>query len=96
MEDAMKKVTIGTGFNKSDIKPTELRRKLEAIAAPLQVEVNRVFAPANGDSLYRVTVQAPSRPALRSFIIEIETLADGEVPDTASVDDLVNYLYSGV
>jgi len=92
----MKKVTIGTGFNKSDIKPTELRRKLEAIAAPLQVEVNRVFTPSNGDSLYRVTLQAPSRVALRNFIIEIETLADGEAPDSASVDDLLDYLYSGV
>jgi len=88
----MKKVTIGTGFNKSDIKPTELRRKLQVIAAPLQVEVNRVFTPSNGDSLYKVTLQTPSRAALRSFIIESETLADGEVPDTASVDDLVNYL----
>ena len=88
----MKKFTIGTGFNKSDIKPTELRRKLQGIAAPLQVEVNRVFTPSNGDSLYRVTVQSPSRQALRSFIIEIETLADGEVPDTASVDDLLDYL----
>lgn len=94
MKNTMQQVTFTSGIEKRDIKPSLLLEKLKTLADPLRIDVCRVFCNSKSDLLYKITLKTPSRAALKHFILEAETLADGETPDETEVDDLINYIYS--